>query len=659
MTSAFLYFCLAKFYSMKRFSFVVFLLVSLSASLTLAQSEKDAFLYIDNNPVYAEEFIRLYQRNLNIITEEEQKDLDNYLDLFITYKLKLVEAKELGLDKEDEYLKDITAYRKDLTLRYLEDSKITETILEEMYQRSMKEVHASHILINIPPYAYGVDTIKTYERVNALRERAIAGEDFNQLAEKYSEDPDAKRSKGDLGYFSTMQMVMPFENAAYTTPIDEISPIIRTGYGYHFLKVHGERPVENKLDAAHIMVMRTKDSVADEKRIQEAYVALQSGRPFAEVAKEYSQDEITSVRGGQLDPFGRKDIRLQVFTDTAYSLEEGTFSAPFLSDIGWHIVKLNKRVPHPSKEEMLEEIKTFFESSGTSAFYDQKKYDKLLPMLNYEQLSHSYAADLLPTIDRDYLIKKREPIHLSTDKNKKMFKLDAQVFYYNDFLEYLSGAEQYATEGMRTEQILHSAFDSYKKAQALEDYGNKLYRENKNYAASVEDYHNGLLLFNLMQEQVWQKAAKDTIAQKEYYNKHQTKFDLPESWEVVVYSTMNEDTARAIHEKLKSSVEKEEINKDFAIKPVVENWTKESDGLKLKNFKSGEALVLIQEGQDYKVVEIQKHFPPAKRDFTSARNDVVQSYSLEFEEQWVNTLRKKYKVKLKKKKWKDLKSNLM
>lgn len=644
---------------MNRLLFVVFLLVALPTSIVFSQSDKEIFLYIDKEPIYFGEFIHLYQKNLNVITDEKQKDLDNYLDLFITYKLKLAEAKQQGLDEKDEFVNDITAYRKDLTLRYLEDSKITKDILEEMYKRSKKEIHASHILINLPAYAYGKDTIKAYEKINALREKAISGEDFNQLAEKHSDEPNADKTKGDLGYFSTMQMVMPFENAAYSTSIGEVSSIIRTGYGYHILKVHGERPIENKLDAAHIMIIKTKDSISDEKQIQKAYVALQNGSSFADVAKQYSQDAVTKSKGGQLEAFGRKDINLQVFTDKAYSLEEGTFSAPFKSELGWHIVKLNKRLPHSSKEDKTVEIKRFFESIGNSAFYDQKKYDKLLLLLNYELLSDSYAVDLLSKIDRNYLMKRVEPLHLSKEENKKMFKLEEHIFYYNDFLDYLSKVAQYATEGMPAEQILSNAFRSYKKEQALNIYGNKLYRENKNYAESVNDYSNGLLLFNLMQEQVWQKATRDTVAQKEYYNKNQAEFDLPEKWRVVIYNTKEEFIARAIQDRLRSNIGVEEINKEFDIKPMEENWTKDSIGLNFKNLKLGETLMIMQEGQGHQVMKIQKYFPRTKRGFSLARNDVVQAYRLEFEKQWVSILRKKYKIKLKKKKWEELKSELM
>src|SRR5690625_3874825 len=189
MTTAFSYFCLIKINSMKRLPIIALFLVFLSTSVVWSQSGKDVFLYIDNQPVDSEEFVRLYQKNLEIIKDEEQRDLDNYLELYINYKLKLAEAKKQGLDKDSEYLEEIEAYKKEQTLRYLNDSELSETILEELYNRSKKEIHASHILINLPPYSYGKDTIKAYEKIEGLRERALAGEDFNQLAEKYSEEP--------------------------------------------------------------------------------------------------------------------------------------------------------------------------------------------------------------------------------------------------------------------------------------------------------------------------------------------------------------------------------------------------------------------------------------------------------------------------------------
>ena len=644
---------------MRRLSVITFLLMFLATFSVWSQNKKNTFLYINKEPIETEEFVRLYKKNLDVIADEEQKDLDNYLELFISYKLRLAEARELGLDKEDGYLEEVSAYRKELALNYLEESKITETILEELYQRSKKEVHASHILINLPAYSYGKDTIKAYEKIKGIRERALSGEDFNQLAVNHSDEPGVEKSKGDLGYFGTMQMVMPFEDAAYTTPIGEISPIIRTNFGYHILKVHGERPAENELRAAHIMIMKSKDSLAGDKRIQEAYEALQKGKSFADVAKEYSQDEATKNKGGELNPFGRKDIRLQVFTDTAYSLQEGEYSKPFESDIGWHIVMLIERLPHPTKDEQMEKIKDFLRAGRGKNYYDQRKHNKLLTILDYELLITTYADDLLLDIDRNYLMTKVEPIALSDEKNKKLFTLDKQTYRYNDFLKYLSDRVQRATKGMRTRQILEKAFESYRDEQAIESYINRLYEENKEFATTIDEYSNGILLFELMQSEVWQKATNDTLAHKTYYHKNEKEFDLPERWQVAIYTTKDENKAKAIHEKIKSNVGEEEIGNEFNVTPVIEVWSKDSKDDKIARFKTDQTIALFQEGETYQVVKLQKHLPYERREFTAARVDVVQAYNKVFEEQWLNNLREKHEVKLNKRKWKRLKNNML
>jgi len=644
---------------MNRLSTIIFLLMFFVTSSFWSQTKNNIFLYINDQPVKEEEFLHLYNKSLDVFIEGDEKDLDNYLDLFINYKLKIAEARNLGLDKKSGYVEEISAYRKELALSYLEESELTKTIIEDLYQRSKKEIQVSHILINLPAYSYGKDTIRAYKKINLLRERALSGEDFNQLVLDHSDEPGVESSKGNLGYFGSMQMVMPFEDAAYSTPVGELSPIIRTNFGYHILKVHGERPTENKLRAAHIVVMASKDSLRDTKRIQEAYQLLQDGQSFADVAKIYSQDEATKNKGGELEPFGRKDIRLQVFTDTAYRLQKGEFSAPFESNIGWHIIKLLERIPHPTKDEQIEEIIKFFKSSRGEDYYNQRKYKELLSILGYDLHATTYLEDLLMHIDRNYLMSKIEPVALSNDKNKILFTLGKQSYDYNDFLHYLSNRMQRATRGVRTQEILENAFENYRNDKALDSYADKLYNENKEFAVQFDEYCNGVLLFELMQSEVWRKAANDTLAHLEYYNKNKKKFELPERWEVALYSTNDKIKAKAIQEKLKSNVEGGKEGKVFDIVPTKEIWSKDSVKDRIAKLKTDHTIVLTQIGETYQIVKLQRQIPHVKRDFSSARNEVVQIYMEAFEAQWLSNLHKKHKVKLNKKKWKKLKANLL
>ena len=644
---------------MKRLSVIVFLWMIFATSSVWSQSRNNIFLYIDNQPVEEEEFLYLYNKTHDVITEDKKKDLDNYLDLFIDYKLKIAEAKKLGLDKKSGYVEEVLAYRKELALNYLEESELSKAILKDLYHRSRKEIQASHILISLPAYSYGKDTIKAYKKISLLRERVLSGENFNQLALEHSDEPGVKDSKGNLGYFGSMQMVMSFEDAAYTTQIGEVSPIIRTNFGYHILKVHGQRPTENKLRTAHIMIMLSKDSLVDAKRIHEAYQLLKEGKSFANVAKIYSQDEATKNNGGELEPFGRKDIWLQVFTDTAYRLQEGEYSMPFKSNIGWHIIKLIERLPHPTKEEQIEEIIKFLKSSRGEEYYNQRKYKDLLSILAYDLHATAYLEDLIKYIDRKYLMSKTEPITLSNDKNNILFTLGEQTYDYNDFLHYLSNRMQRATRGVRTQEILENAFENYRNEKALDYYANKLFKENKEFAALINEYSNGVLLFELMQSEVWTKAANDTLAQVEYYNNNKREFELPERWEVTVYSTSDEIKATTIHEKLKSNVEEGEIGKVIDVKPTKEIWSKDLVEDKIAKLNAGQTVVLTQKGETYQIVKLYKQMPHEEIDFTSIRNEVVQAYMEAFEAQWLNNLRKKYKVRLNRKKWKKLKTNLL
>lgn len=592
-----------------------------------------------------------------MVVDSNQQDLEGYLELFIDYQLKLIEAKQLGLDKKKEYIKDTKSYRKELTLQYLEDSEITEEIIEEMYQRSLKEVHASHILINIPAYAFGKDTVKAYNKIAELRQRVLAGEDMYALAEEFSEEPSAKTSKGDLGYFGSLQMVMAFEDAAFSTLVDSVSEIIRTGFGYHFLKVHAERPALPKLRAAHLLVIKTKDSIADKTRVYEAYEALQNGKPFAKVVKQYSQDAATVDQGGELEPFDRIDIRIPEFIDVAYSLEEGELSQPFQSATGWHIIKLLERMPSPTREEKEKEIREFFNSRGNTTYYDQKKYDKLVSIMDYEVISDTYIEDILSFVNREYIIRRVAPISVTDEENKEIIRLGDRKFYYNDFLDFLGNRAQYATEGMSNQQLILTALNSFKRDRILDAYSEKLYIENKEFAASIDEYNNGILMFDLMQQEVWEQASKDTLGQKQYYVENASNFDMPKRWKLIHYSVKDQNIANQIQEKLNSGVLIKDVDREFRITSTIETWTKDSKKIKEMDLTSDQAKI-FSDKENYMIWKVLEVLPSEKRDYRAARNDVVQAYQTAYEKTWVENLHKKYEVKLKKSRWKRLKSKI-
>jgi peptidyl-prolyl cis-trans isomerase SurA len=268
----------------------IFILCSLFAFVcsVTAQSKSDVLLTINEKPVYKQEFVRVYTKNLDLVKDDSQKSVDGYLDLFVDYKLKVAEAYRQELDKEEAYQTEYIKYRGQLSRNFLFEEKIEEEMALEAYERMQEQINAAHVLIKVDYDAVPQDTLQAYNKALLVKQKAEAGEDFSSLAATYSEEPGAKERKGALGYFTAFSMLYTFETAAYSTPVGAISPITRTKYGYHVIKVLDRRPTGNEISVSHIMVADKKEDATfnAKERIDELYQLLQQGEKFEDVAKK-------------------------------------------------------------------------------------------------------------------------------------------------------------------------------------------------------------------------------------------------------------------------------------------------------------------------------------------------------------------------------------
>ena len=238
-----------------RLLFFIFILVQ---STALAQT-KEILFSVDNHPYYTDEFIRVYNKNLDLVKDDSQKNLDNYLELFIGYKLKVEKANKIGLQNSVNYQNELKSYRTQLSKNYLSDSKVTNELVQEAYDRMKQEIRASHILVLIDESASPEDTLKAYQKIVDIKKRIDSGEDFITLAQQFSEDPSVKENNGDLGYFSAFRMVYSFENAAFSTEMGQTSKPFRTRFGYHIVKVFDKRMNRGEVSVAHIMILKPSD----------------------------------------------------------------------------------------------------------------------------------------------------------------------------------------------------------------------------------------------------------------------------------------------------------------------------------------------------------------------------------------------------------------
>ena len=364
----------------------VFMLVGCSFLHVEAQDKYTAVLTVDGEPTSLEEFENIFRKN-NRDSAITAQALDEYMELFINFKLKVKEAKEAGLDTVKKFKTELEGYRAQLARPYLTDADKLNDLVKEAYENYKQEVRAAHILIKVDANASPTDTAKAYAKIVAIRERITKGEEFNSLAKAVSEDPSAKENGGDLGYFTAFQMVYPFEKAAFLTKTGEVSLPIRTRYGYHLIFVNDKRPARGEMHVAHIVVKpksETNSEANAESKIQEIYQKLVSGEStFEELAGKYSDDATSAKKGGDLPWFGTGKMVVE-FEDAAFALmNNGDYSAPFKTAFGWHIVKRLEYRPLASFESMEKEIKNKVSKDSRAEQTKKSFIEKLKKEYNY------------------------------------------------------------------------------------------------------------------------------------------------------------------------------------------------------------------------------------------------------------------------------------
>lgn len=380
-------------------------------AMAQATGDDPVLMTVDGQPVLRSEFEAIYKKN-NKEAPVTQEALDEYLDLFINYKLKVRAAEAAGLDTAVKFNTELKGYRQQLARPYLIDRGLNDQLMQEAYERKTEEVRASHILVNLAPDASPEDTAAAWKRIMALRARVVGGEDFAKVAKSVggSDDPSARTNGGDLGYFSVLQMVYPFETAAYKTPVGQVSQPVRTKFGYHIIKVTNRRPAQGEMTAAHIMIRSVDEDspekqAAAEAKIQEAYGRIMSGEmTFADAALRYSDDGPTSGKGGELPPFTTGKM-IPEFEEKAFALKhDGDISAPFKTPYGWHIVKRISYTDPPSFEEAKAELKNKISHDSRAEITRNKFLKDLRTEYHFKDYPKNLAA-VEKALDRTVFMK--------------------------------------------------------------------------------------------------------------------------------------------------------------------------------------------------------------------------------------------------------------
>lgn len=635
---------------------LAFVLTGLLFGAALAQKDPVIMRVADKN-VTKSEFLQIYLKN-NPNPKFDKEALDEYMELFKKFKLKVVEAEKLGYDTIPKLVRELEGYRKQLALPYLVDSAKNQELVREGYERLKEEVKASHILIRVDENAAPEDTLKAYNKIQELRKRILKGEDFAHVARGKggSEDPSVKDNGGDLGFFSAFQMVYPFEDAAYKTKVGEVSQIVRTKFGYHILKVTDRRPARGLISTSHIMIMVQRSSSDEqkenaEKRIQEIHERLKAGENFEELARKYSEDQTSRSKGGELPEFGTGSRQRMVpeFEDVAFSLRtDGDYSEPFQTAYGWHIVKRNSlKGLEPFdvlKKEIQQKVNRDERSLKTQAsFIENLKKTYKFKDFAGKQLNWFYTNVDSSFYDGEWKMK-------TAKDNPTMFQFNNLRFNRNDFGAYL---ENQGARGSRAplKQLIDAAYKTYVKEQLLAYEEAQLDTKYPDFRALMNEYHDGVLLYEIMNDKVWNKAIRDTSGLKEFFEANRGNFMWQNRIEGDIYECDSKEIAQKVIGLLKNdtispSAVSAQINEKSALNVKTRTGKFEIENtsyLKGQTFQKGVNGILEADGKFY-VIKVRELLPASQKELTETRGAVTAAYQQYLEASWLEELAKKYPI---------------
>ena len=639
-----------------------------AASVTKAQeSPKKVLFTIDETPYYTDEFKRVYNKNIDLVKDESQKDLNQYLNLYVGYKLKINKAHQLGLQDNPKYVTELNSYRTQLAKNYLTDIKVTNELVREAYDRSLKEINGAHILFLVDENASPADTLKAYNKAISVRKKAVAGEDFGTLAMQYSEDPSAKENKGELGYFSVFRMVYPFESGAYNTPVGKVSEPIRSRFGYHLIKVNSVRDNRGEVAVSHIMLMKSEDKELNKKneaRIQELYQKLQQGENFEQLAKQFSEDKSTAPGGGRMTPFSSGQLSSEEFENVAFGLtKEMPLSKPFETNFGWHIAKLNEKLAVKSYDEMAEELKSKVSRDERSRLIQNSLTDKLRKKYTISTNKKTYAA-----VEKSFANSFYEGLWtaqaVKTPLNENLLTINSEKTSGRDFLTFIQENQKIALEIKPLSNMVSVMYEQFTDQELNKYYNANLEKEFPEFANVMNEYRDGLLLFDLMEKEIWEKSKTDSLGLQAFYDKNKQKYQWNKRYDVLVVSSTKSDyikKAQKMLKKGKSAAEiKEALNTGKEVAVIEkEGLFEEGSTLLPKNIHDKKGLTgITQEGDYYFISKVKDIIPAGQKTFQECEGKVINDYQQYLEENWVSDLKKEFTIKVNSEVFEEVKSEI-
>lgn len=652
---------------LSKLSFLIAALLMFGQLTAQKPIDKKTLVTIGDEKVSVADFVKVYEKN-NVLAEENYREsMQEYLDLYINFKLKVFEAEALKMDTAISFKKELEGYRTQLAKPYFADERVNEELLAEAYNRMTKDIRASHILIMVDENAIPEDTLAAYKKITEIRSEIKSGTiTFAEAAAKYSDDQSARDreaapgqqnfrpgNKGDLGYFTVFNMVYPFESAAYKTNVNDISQPVRSKYGYHLVQVNDVQEAMGVAEVAHIFVALRADAGDDDsarktEKINNIYQKLNEGMPFEEAVVEYSEDKGSAQNGGKLSKFTSSRV-VPEFVITVNSLKPGEYAAPIRTLYGWHIIKLIDRETPGSFEEEAPNLKDRLAKDQRA----QKSEEAVIASIKKENGFKVYdkaKTALFSTIDTSVLHKEYVASNL-TALTKPVMKLGKEQYTQADLAIFIE-KNQKKVEKIDKGVYLNQLFDQFVKENCLAYMDSRLENMYPDFSDLMNEYHDGILLFNLTDEMVWTKAVKDTLGLQNFFEENRDNYYFGERVDATVYKIRKKQDVEKVAVLLQETEGDGDLAKAFdrdsirSVRMTPGKFERGADNyVDNVDWKPGLIGPIKSDVEDLVVfVRIREVIPPQAKELNEARGLVTADYQNYLESNWIDELKQKYPV---------------
>ncbi len=647
--------------------------LSLIIFITVAgfsQSEK-SLLKIGNKNISSEEFLRLYKKNNS--NNLNDQTIDEYLDLFIKFKLKVTEAENLKMDTAKAFRDEFNGYKDQLAKPYLSEKLKYEQLIEEAYKRNQNELKLDIIFVKVSMNAAPEDTLKAYNKALKIKQRLLNGEDFETLALQTSDDRGVEKNKGHLSFLKPARIPYNIQNYAFSENATQFSDPIKTDYGYYIIRLVETRPDQGFVKVAHIMQAVNDQMSEDEKnakknKIDSIYDRLLKGEKFEDLA-QISDDKATVKKGGELPQFSTGKM-VPEFEAAAFNIQNpGEYTTPIKTTFGWHIIKLIEKLPPLSPDEQKEEIRKVVETDN-----DRKLIVKEFVIQNlknkFKFKIENKPSNVLQIIDSS-IYKAKWKLPENFNSTVTLFSISDQKYSENEFAKFLT-ENQKGLKGKSFNEIVDAGLNDFIYKSLTDKEKKELEKINPDYRYLMQEYHDGMLLFELMKKEVWDKATDDTVGLKKYYEDNKNIYNNQTEFDISVFEYKDENALKSAEDLL---LNKRDLYPDtLLVTKICENnkdafrliengaYTKGQNIYADIIFKMDENTelaanqkIIIRKTEKILIFINNKRISKSK-EFDEIKGVVIADYQNYLEEKWMEKLKSKYPIKINKKELKKLKA---